>query len=457
MHITRRQLLKGAAAAAGISAAGGYFFLRGGKPRPNIVLIVADDMRYDAFGAAGNAVLKTPALDALAESGTYFPENFVTTSICPTSRASIYTGTYALRHGVYRFGQKVPEPFLKQGFPALLRDAGYHTGFVGKWGLGGTPERWFDASTSLRAQGQYVGGRRESEEHLTDRQTRQALRFLKERPSYKPFLLVVATKAPHEPRIPQDRFARAYDGVTVPRMRTDTKAQAALTPEVLMRSMSRTHYERYNGTEEAYQNTTKDYYALISGVDALTGELVSELEQAGLADSTALFFTSDNGMLLGEHGLAGKWCMYEESIRTPLIARLPGAFFPDAKPGRVDAMTLNVDLAPTLIEMAGATIPATMQGRSLLPLLAGAEPAAWREHFYYEHPYTHGGRIVACEGVRTRSLKYARYYKGEAEAELLFDVTKDPFEERNLLSDGAYAERLDGLRRQCEAARAQLA
>jgi len=417
--------------------------------RPNIIFFLTDDMRWDAMGCAGNKIIRTPNLDNLASQGTLFKNCFCTTSICAVSRASFLTGQYARRHRVGDFDTLLSGEAFAETFPALLRKAGYHTGFVGKWGLGGAlPENEFDFWAGFAGQGRYFA--KGDPEHMTCKLTRQALRFFHEAPAEKPFLLCMSFKAPHcqdgAPKQfqPEHRFESLYADATIPVPPTATQKAFEALPPFLQQSEGRTRWQRRFATPEMYQNAVKDYYRLITGVDDAVGQVVKTLDELKRNGNTAIIFTSDNGFFLGEHGLAGKWFMYEESIRLPLLIRYPQT--PKSLRGRhIDPMVLTIDIAPTILDFAGVTAPAGMQGRSLKPQVMGESPA-WREAFFYEHHFDYHGRIPQSEGVRGQRWKYTRYIATEPVYEALFDLKADPGEEHNLAGDPQYAATLEQMR-----------
>lgn len=465
--IDRRALIRGTG--AGLLFGGGLGACLGGpelgrriaseQGPPSFLVILADDMRSDAFGAAGNRFARTPAIDALASDGVIFAENFVTTSICPTSRATILTGQYARRHGIWDFATALPEKTLVASYPVLLRDAGYHTGFLGKWGLGGPlPAQAFDVWEGFSGQGWYFDPAHERAQHLTGYLADRAEAFLAGAPRDRPFCLSISTKAPHaqdgsaEPFPADPRYAEWFAGVTVPRPPTATEAAFSRLPPFLQTSEGRERWRQRFATDAAYQHSVRQYYRLIAGVDQLVGDLLHRLEADGRLASTWVLFTSDNGFLLGEHGLAGKWWGFEESIRVPLVVRPPDGV---CSRGRVPAMTLNTDLLPTLLDLAGVGLPASNQGRSLLPLLARGEVET-RDDWFYEHLFVHPG-IARTEGVRTRRHKYLEFPDQSEQGRFLYDLEADPFEETNRIGT-AEGDRLAGeLRERLVALRAAAA
>lgn len=451
MSFTRRTVLKLTAAAA---ASALMPFRAGAKEntRPNLILMVADDMRWDALGAAGNHIIHTPNLDALARVGAYFPDHFVTTSICPTSRASIYTGLYAQRHGVGNFDTPLSAHDLAHSLPALLRQEGYYTGFVGKWGLGGAlPKTLFDIWAGFAGQGDYFERHDANSKHLTDLQTRDALHFLQQAPKDKPFALIIAFKAPHGPFQPQERFKQLYADADFVRAQTDTPQVFGALPAMLQDSYSAARYRDVIATDAQYQAFMRNYYRLIAGIDAAWGTIHQALKQQQRDANTTVCFTSDNGLMAGEHRLFGKWTMHEASIRTPLIIRPAHHHSPLAARG----MSLNIDIAPTLLALCGIAAPSTMQGMALTDALGG-NPIA-REAFYYEHDYTHGGAIRPCEGVRTREWKYVRYTQRKHTSEQLFNLADDPLETKDLTAHKSHATQLNAMRSLCAELKAHAA
>ncbi|HUP29804.1 MAG TPA: sulfatase [Usitatibacter sp.] len=450
----RRHFLQGLAAAPVLSAhARRPEEFAPSAAASNVVVIVADDMRWDAIGLLGNRVVHTPNLDALASDGVVGLNHFVTTSICPVSRASIMTGQYARRHGIWDFDSALSDDAFAASYHALLRAAGYRVGFVGKWGLGAPlPATQFDYWAGFAGQGDYYrpeNGGRHLDAVLADRATD----FLAS-VGDSPFCLTLCTKGAHaqdgapEEFQPDAAYAGLYEGVSMPRPATATDAHFARLPRFLRESEARRRWEPRYSTEERFQHTIKQYYRLVTGVDAAVGRVVAALNALGLYDRTAILFTSDNGFFLGEHGMADKWWGYEESIRTPFVLKLPGG-----GPRLLSEMILNIDVAPTVLAICGQRVPAAMQGRSALDLLGG-RPADWRPTWLYEHLVSMGG-IPESEGVRGERFKYLRFDVADPANELLFDLDMDPFEESNLAADPRYRSLL--LEMRDELARLRLA
>jgi arylsulfatase A-like enzyme len=473
-------------------------------PRPNIVFILADDLRWDAMGCAGHPLLKTPNLDRLAAGGTRFANAFVTTSICAVSRASILTGQYARRHGIHDFQKPIAN--LDATYPALLRAGGYYTGFIGKWGTAqnnrdyflrcaaafdfwagdmGQTAFWHERAcnhlanngtsqqtnffcscpaAARRAEGCGPHGPHPALKDLVHAETEfvpaKIRSFLDQRDAARPFCLSVSLKAPHGPwRGYAPRYNNDFENADIPRRGNVTLEEALRQPEFLRRSLESEHGLRLIQNPDERNKLLRQYYRLIEGLDFCVGEVLRELHQRGLAGNTVIVFTSDNGHFAAEHGFFGKWLMHEESIRVPLIVADPRA--PQKQRGQVcGAMALNIDIAPTILELAGLRPPGTMQGRSLLPLLRDPK-AKGREAFFYEHLYTHAPKpprhIEPCEGVRTRDWKYIVWLDQAGPArEELYDLRNDPLEMKNLAGAPSAAAKLAALRRQHQTMRASL-
>lgn len=465
--------------------------------KPNIILIVADDMRWDALGCAGNPLLKTPQLDRLAAAGTRFTNGFVTTAICAVSRASILTGQYARRHGVNDFQQPIGD--LANTYPVMLRQGGYYTGFIGKWGVAahGSANEYFQRCAAAfdywagdvrqtaywhQRTCNYVINNGTSERsnffcncppegrkndgcgpagpnpalkdplHAeTEFVPAKVRSFLDQRDITKPFCLSVSLKAPHGPwQGYAPRFEKDFQNTGIPRRDNATLAEALRQPDFLRRSLESERGLRLLQNPVERDRLFAQYYRLIEGLDFCVGEIREELQQRKLTENTVLIFTSDNGHFAGEHGFFGKWFMHEESLRVPVLVCDPR--LPPSRRGQVShAMVLNIDLAPTLLHLAGLAAPATMQGRSLLPLLH-APDAPWRDDFFYEHLYrnspTPPDHIEACEGIRTRDWKYIVWIdQSGPQREELYDLRLDPLEMNNRVTDSAAHEMLETLRR----------
>lgn len=448
--------------------------------RPNILFIMTDDHAAHAIGAYGSQVNQTPHLDRLAREGALFTSVFATNSICTPSRAAILTGQYAHINGVTMFNRFDSG---RMTVARLLQQGGYHTGMVGKWHLGSDPVG-FDRWEILPGQGAYrdpifytaAAEKTYSGRYATEVITDLALAFIEERPRDKPFFLMMHHKAPHRPWEPTDDHARHFAAQRIPEpvtfwdgyaTRTDalhenqqrvaadlTNRDLKLTPPPGLEGPALTAWlttkpesvtvDRDGGrvtlTGEAlvrwkYQRYMQDYLATVQSVDDSVGRVLAQLDRLGLARNTMVVYTSDQGFFLGDHGLFDKRFMYEESIRMPFLVRWPAAIAAGTKS---DALALNVDFAPTFLEVAGLPASTEMQGRSLLPLLRGATPPSWRTSMYYRYYHDPGDHNTRAHyGVRTRTHKLIHFPKnGQWE---LFDLVHDPYELHNLYGEPGQA------------------
>jgi arylsulfatase A-like enzyme len=424
--------------------------------RPNIIFLLTDDQRWDTLGCMGNPIINTPNMDDMAKDGVLFKNAFVTTSICASSRASILSGQYVRRHGINNFSTSFSEEALAQTYPLLLRQSGYRIGCVGKHGVGrgqDFPTEEYDVW--FGCPGQCSPYERKDKDgnykHLTRLFGEQIIEFLRGCSKEKPFCLSVNFKAPHvqdgDPRqfIPDRAYKNLYKDVTIPTPKTADPRYFEALPEFLRTSEARRRWNKRFSTPEKFQESVKNYYRLIYGVDVVIGKIRDELKRLNLDDNTIIILIGDNGFYLGEHGLAGKWFPHEESIRVPLVV-----FDPRASRSRrgatVEQMALNVDIAPTILELTGLAVPEQMQGRSLVPLLKGRRPK-WRTDFFYEHLFRHK-TIAKTEALRTQRWKYARYI--DFDYEELYDLKNDPQETVNLAKDEKYKQTLKSLRRRCD-------
>lgn len=406
---------------------------------PNIILILTDDHRHDAMGCAGDVRLETPRMDRLAAEGLRFTNAFVTTSLCSPSRASILTGTYAHIHGVIANEYRDPDPSLPM-FPELLQEAGYETAFIGKWHMlrDARARPGFDHWVSFVGQGEYrrntlnVDGRWElSTAYLTDELTDRALAFI-ERERKSPFFLYLSHKAAHAPFEPDHRHRDRYAGVRFeggdnPEDRLDLKPD-------------------WGGRRTGWDPTAElaDYHRCLLAVDEGLGRILDALAAQGILDDTVIVYAGDNGYLFGEHGgLLDKRTAYEPSLRIPLLVRYPRL----AGPGTTNEnLALNIDLAPTLLALAGVPAPGTTQGRNLF---APAEDGGGREAFLYEY-FAGEGAIPTILAARTADLKYVTYPLAADLPAELYDLGRDPGELHNRIDDPDYRDRLGAMQQLLE-------
>ena len=436
-------------------------------PRPNILFIFADDHPQNCLGCMGNPHIQTPNLDRLASDGILFTNSFATTAICCSNRACILTGQHMRRHGIRDFATPLSPAAFAQTYPALLRSAGYRTGYLGKFAVGAPTgnqkplalpadqfDFWFGFPQSINFRQDLDG----DVKYLTTCMEQQAAEFLRNQPANQPFCLTVALKEPHGPWNYFDPdVADPYENAQIPPPATFTRPDYDGQPEFLRSSLNGVSSEQWFKNPEAYQKYVRTFYRLITRADLAVGRLLESLRTYGFDQNTVIIYSSDHGSLLGAHVLSGKWIMYEESIRAPLIIcdpRLPA----EQRGRRCKKMVLSIDLAPTMLALAGVEIPSAMQGSDMTPLLRG-EPADWRSDWYYEHVYnTRPPRrpIVKVEGVRTDRWKYTRYPEINPIAEQLFDLDSDPLEKNNLAMDSSCQDTLIRLRNQCDAYRENL-
>lgn len=419
------------------------------KEKPlNILLLYADDWRHDTLGVSGHPIVLTPNLDKLSAQGIRFTNNYVTSSVCGVSRASLYTGQWMSRHGLRAFGMwKTP---WSQTYLSLLRENGYHIGHIGKWHNGKFPADKFDFG---RAYGgwHYYERKRQQHIHTTQRNENDALEFLQERPKDKPFYLTVAFFATHAEDghdlqyLPQAKSLELYNEVDIPIPPTATQEAWENLPDFFTEENEGRNRWRWRfDTPAKYQYMMKNYYRMATEVDTTCGRILEELEEQGVLDNTLVIFTTDNGYFHGEHGLADKWYPHEESIRVPLIIRDPRNA-PELANTTDDAMTLNVDLAPTILGAAGLNPAAGMQGRDLASLYRSGERPAWRDEFFYEHPTINSKDFIPASEALVR-LDWKYFYWPEHGVEQLFHLKTDPHEQNDLIDDPKYAGKLAEMR-----------
>ena len=437
-------------AAAQTAAAGG--------PR-NVVLILSDDHRYDfmSFMKGAPPFLRTPALDRMAKEGVHVRNAFVTTSLCSPSRASILTGKYAHRHGIV--DNSTPIPPGTAFFPAQLQRAGYRTAYVGKWHMGhedDEPRPGFDHWVSFRGQGVYSdpqlninGERRQLEGYTTDLLTDQALEWLERQQSgaasTRPFFLVLGHKAVHAEFEPAPRHRGRYAGAPIPYPETmaDTEENYRGKPAWVREQRYSWHgvEHMYHGAME-FDQFYRAYCETLLALDDSVGRVLDHLDRTGLSRSTLVIYMSDNGFLLGEHGLIDKRNAYEESIRVPMIAWAPGYLEAGTS---IDQLVRNIDIAPTLLDLAGAGPPEDMDGRSVLAALRG-EDVSWEGEllyeYYWEYAFPHTPTTLALRGDRYKFI----YYPGVWDRQELYDLAADPQERHNLAADPAHAARVKAMR-----------
>jgi N-acetylglucosamine-6-sulfatase len=465
--------------------------------RPNILFIFSDDHACNAIGAYGSKINETPHIDRIAREGAVFLNNTCCNSICAPSRAAVLTGKHSHANG--QMTNKETFDGSQPTFPKLLQETGYETALIGKWHLRSDPTG-FDYWDVLPGQGKYYNpdfisadGERQVFGYNTDIVTDLSIRWMQEqRDAEKPFLLMCQYKAPHRSWMPNTNHLDLYEDDDIPEppnlfddysgrtssikknemtiadhlmMGYDLKVlppeegrDADLFPNTSYVQMSPAQKAAWDAAFEPrneafkaanlegdelvrwkYQRYIKNYLRCIASIDDNIGRLLDYLEWSGQLENTIVVYSSDQGFYLGEHGMFDKRWMYEESLKMPLVVRWPGMIQAGTK---IDALTQNIDFAPTLLEAAGVTPPTEMQGMSLVPLLRDPN-AEWRDAIYY-HYYEEGEHNVARhEGVRTDRYKLIRFYDaGEWE---FYDLEKDPREMQSRYDDPEYADEVQKL------------
>jgi N-acetylglucosamine-6-sulfatase len=431
----------------------------------NIVLILSDDHRHDFMGfmEGGPAFLETPNLDRMAAQGAHFRNAFVTTSLCSPSRASILTGQYMHHHRVVDNQRPVAEG--TRFFPEYLQEAGYTTGFVGKWHMGhdhDEPRKGFNHWVSFKGQGTYFdpelnlnGSRKSFKGYTTDILADQALEWLKTRSDEDPFLLYLSFKAVHYPFQPAPRHHGRYEDKAI-----DYPMTMANTESNYQTQSNWIRERRYgiNGIDHmetgpldkdpvpSFDDLYHRYCETVHGLDENIGRVLDYLDYSKLMENTIVVYLGDNGFALGEHGFYDKRDAFEESIRIPMLAMAPGLIKPGSK---IDAMMLNMDLAPTLLEAANINIQKSMQldGQSALPWLRG-ETIPWRDHILYEYHWEWNFPATPTTlAIRGDRYKYI-YYHGVWDRNGFYDLETDPNERVNLIKIPAYQEQILSMRSQ---------
>ena len=467
------------------------------EKKPNIIFIMADDHATQAISAYGHPVSQlapTPNIDRIAENGALFKNNFCTNSICGPSRAVILTGKFSHENGFRMNGERFDgsQPTL----PKYLQKAGYQTAIVGKWHLYGAPQG-FDYWDILNDQGnyynpQFIKDKDTSiiEGYTTDIITEKALGWLKEKDSSQPFFLMVHHKAPHRNWMPPIRYINKYDSITFPVPETyfsehenqeaaqqqlqtiyddmyeghDLKMVVSKGSDSLRHNPWTTDFDRMNNEQreawnKAYrpkndaffeqnpkgkdlaiwklQRYFRDYMGSVKAVDDGVGKILDYIEEKGMTENTIIVYTTDQGFYLGEKGFFDKRFMYEESLEMPMLMQYPKKI---KKGTTVDALTQNLDFAPTFLDFAGAEIPEDMQGKSMKPLLTGNTDQNFREaiyYHYYDFPAFH--MVKRHYGIRTARYKLMHFYD-DIDTWEMYDLKEDPSEENNLYDHPEYAE-----------------
>lgn len=463
--------------------------------KPNIVFVMTDDQRWDTLGCYGRTDVITPHIDKLAEHGVAFDNAYYAVAICMPSRTTMFTGRYFSDHQVgftYPYNRTLPKEEFAESYPAQLKAAGYRTGFVGKFGirLENTPKTaaehfdffavggmiWPKEDTELKNI--FRGDRPKDERTL--KKGDAMIRFLETQPEGQPFCLSISFDAvkndrDHDMYPPHVEFFEGRE-MWVPENWVEGKNMEL--PELLDHCRGTYLHVARTSTPEQYQTTTRRFAVQGYTVDQQVGRLMAKLEEMGVLDNTIVIYTSDNGRFHGSHGLFDKALLYEESVKEPLIVFDGRA--PKSQHGRrVDAMVSSVDVAPTILSLAGLEVPAIMKGKDLSGLLQGTQDRTqWRETVLMENLFLQeihsagvkkhknipelndeiiaNNRSYRTRGVRTERYKYFKYYEHDPVIEELYDLEADPSEMNNLISNPEYATILSKLRQQTEALHTEL-
>jgi alpha-L-rhamnosidase len=430
------------------------------KARPNIIFILTDDQRFDAIGYAGNELIHTPEMDKLATSGAYFNHAMVTTPICAASRASLLSGVYERTHRFNFQTGNIRDDYMDSAYPRVLRESGYHTGFYGKYGIRyqGKSEMFdeydtYDRNTAFSDRRGYFYKTIDGDTvHLTRYTGQQGLDFIDNNAAGdKPFCLALNFSAPHAHDSAEDQYywqettAPLLASTTIPAPALSAQKHFDILPQPVRDGFNRVRWTWRYDTLEKYQHSIKGYYRMLSGIDLEIGKLRKQLERKGIADNTVIILMGDNGYFLGERQLAGKWLMYDNSVRVPLIV------FDPRRTRHIDsdALALNIDVPATILDLAGVEKPVSYQGQSLLPVVNGKTlKLRNRDTVLIEHLWDFD-KIPPSEGVRTKDWKYFRYVDDQR-AEELYNLNDDPQEINNLAARPDHYPTLRALSNKCD-------
>ncbi len=425
---------------AAVGALGGMATAADPDTRPNTLVIVADDLRWDALGCTGHPFVQTPNIDRIAREGARFDNAFTTTPLSLLSRTTLLTGLYAHQHEVGGNDEPGSRSTSPVAFPLLQQKAGYATAFVGQWhrGTEDSPRPGFDRWISFKGQGQYlnptfnIDAKAVSQTgYITDLLNTAVVDFIRRKRS-KPFSLILSHKAIHDPFQPAERHRHLYDGMK-------PRYPASIHDSLEKKPVLRRTPPSSRAAAPVGDAVVRQQMQCLAAVDEGVGKILAALEETGQLDNTFLIFTSTNGYFWGEHGLWDKRAAYDEAIRVPLLIRYPRLIRAGV---RLRNYVLNCDLAPTITEVSRTLPVPAMKGRSVVPLLQG-RARSWRSSFlseYYEE--RRSPRIPSWQAVRTDRWKYIRYTKLEGMDEF-YDLAGDPLEMKNLISDASVSGALN--------------
>ncbi len=479
-----------------------YNSIKGTQPK-NVIFILSDDHRFDFMGFTGKVPwLETPNMDRMAKEGAYFPNTFVTTSLCSPSRASILTGQFSHTHTVVDNSAPAPESLIY--FPQYLREVGYETSYFGKWHMGSNddnPRPGFDHWESFFGQGVYynptlnINGERTEygdSTYITDLLTEHALDWLKNRDDDQPYFMYLSHKAVHAEFAPAKRHLGVYDDEEIilpPSFYTSAEpiqgksnpyglkdytgskggeVEGASYPDGFLENRAnkvsdfnepgrdekyygenrtpdwqKMQRESWHGVDYMYHGSMdfktfyKRYCETLLAVDESIGAVLEYLDETGQAESTLVIYMGDNGFSFGEHGLIDKRHFYEESVKVPFLVRYPEVLKGDQV---IQKMVQNIDVAPTILELAGIEKPSQMQGASIVPILKGQQVSDWRDRIFYEYYWeNHFPQTPTMHGVRTDRYKLIRYH-GVWDTNEFYDLQEDPYEMKNLIKSAEHQE-----------------
>ena len=448
-----------------VSAVGFLFFacnkkseLKGKEEKPNIIFILTDDQRWDALGYVGNTLAHTPEMDKLAKSGVFFKNTIATTPICAASRASIFSGLQERTHNYSFTSKAMKDEYMEQAFPRVLKQSGYYTGLYGKFGVKYKKlDSLYDVHENYDLRydrkditSYYYKTLGKDTVHLTRYTGEKALQFLDKAPTDKPFCLQLSFSAPHasdntvEQYFWQEENNHVLENVTVPDANISSDEDYNKLPQLVKDGFNRLRwYWRYD-TPEKYQHSVKGYFRMLAGIDNEIAKIRTKLEAKGIADNTIIVLMGDNGFFLGERQISGKWLMYDNALKVPLIIYDPR----NKEHKDVEQMALNIDVPSTILDFAGVEAPKSWHGKSLKPFINEENVNLERDTILIEHLWDFKN-IAPSEGVRTQEWKYFRYVDNKS-IEELYNLKDDPRETNNLVNNKQYQAVLNNLRAKCE-------
>lgn len=445
----------------------------GQSSSPNVVFILTDDQRWDALSCMGNPYLKTPNIDRLAQEGVLFKNHFCTTSLCSPSRASILGGLYAHAHGVVNNFTDYPKDLPT--FPRQLQEAGYSTAYIGKWHMGEADDSkrpGFDHFITHRGQGKYFdtefrensGPRKVVPGYYTNVVTDMAIDWIDSLKNEEPFLLMLGHKAPHSFYYPEKKYERVFDSIRVPY--PETAFELSNKPKWITERLNTWHgiygplFDWRKDFPDssasgmlAFENMIRAYWGTLLSVDDSVGRLYKKLDRMGVLDNTLFIFTSDNGLLNGEHGMVDKRTGHEPSIRIPLVVRYPKLVSPKF-PKIIEQQTLTLDFAASILDICDQKPLPMTQGSSWKKLITDGD-SDWRTSWYYEYNYEYQFPYTPnVRALRTDQWKFIRYPHGDGSEDKhmaeLYNLNEDPNEKLNLIRDPNYKDLIQKLSKELD-------